>query len=982
MGVVYKALDLRLKRVVALKMILNGTASSQADTTRFLNEAETIARLQHPNLVQIYDVGVYEGRPYFALEFVDGPNLGVYLHGEPLSPREAAELVQTLAHAVHAVHSRGIVHRDLKPANILLQSETTINTKQGTAEDIGHAEKKEQEARLIPNQGESGNSSSASRDSHLFRGFYPKLTDFGLAKKLDSTTGQTATGDILGTPLYMAPEQAAGKTREIGTPVDIYALGTILYELLTGKPPFWGETGWEVVQQVISAEAVPPSRRQGKVPRDLETICLKCLEKEPRKRYASADALAEDLRRFLAGEPILARPVGPMQRLIKWGRRRPALASLALVSVLATVALGVGGVLHNLELQAALKEAHDRGEEGRQRLVRLHVARGVQQMDQGDWLGALVWLTEALRLDQGEPAREELHRLRLGALLSQCPNLAALWFHDGPVQHACFSADGGRTLTVSDDGTARVWDVQTGHPATPPLRHTAALVYGEFSRDGRRVVTMTATGDAQVWDAKSGKAITPVLSHGTRGTLAAFSPDGEALATLSHDNVVRLWDAGTGKPLQVTFVHAKTVHWFVFSPDGTHLASACQDGAAHLWDLKNGKETVAPLQHGSPVRKVAFSPDGRRVLTVGADCKVRQWDATRGTELCQPLKHFQNVNHAAFSPDGRWIVTASDDKRARLWNAGTGELRGPTLKHPADVNIGSFSPDGRWVVTACDDNTTRLWEADNSEPVPPWLLHHGTVHQATFSPDGRYLLTASCDCTARLWDLQRVLERSTLHLDERAEGKLRPDPAAPRLNDPERLQAKSPDGQLIVKVEGKNTARVWKADGAEAITPPLRHGSMVLWVCFSPDGRTVATASDDNTTRLWDAQTGRLLLSPLQHESSINHVAFSPDGRLVLTSARDGTARVWSTRTGEALTHPLQHPRAVIRGKFDADGRRIQTTDAANVTITWDLRCDDRPVEELLRLARCLAGCQIDAERGSLPVEVGQLRALWEQWQK
>jgi serine/threonine protein kinase len=295
MGVVYKARQVGLNRLVAVKMILGGTHVREDALGRFRVEGKAIARLQHPNVVQIDDVGDLNGCPYFALEFVDGSSLARKLAGEPQAPRYAAAVVQAIARGIQAAHERGIVHRDLKPGNVLL-------TAGGT----------------------------------------PKVTDFGLAKQLDDDLCQTRTGAVMGTPPYMAPEQAAGRTKEIGPSADVYGLGAILYEMLTGRPPFRGTSVAETLEQVIKSEPVPPRRLQPKVPRDLETICLKCLQKEPKQRYPTAGALADDLRRFLAGEPIQAGPVGQGERLWRWCRRNPALA--AALAVAAALLVGGTGV--------------------------------------------------------------------------------------------------------------------------------------------------------------------------------------------------------------------------------------------------------------------------------------------------------------------------------------------------------------------------------------------------------------------------------------------------------------------------------------------------------------------------------------------------------------------------------------------------------------------------------------------------------------
>jgi serine/threonine protein kinase len=317
MGVVYRARQLQPDRPVAIKMILAGRHASPEQRERFKREAEAVARLNHPNVVQIYEVGEHEGQPFFSMEYVAGGSLAQRLDQAPMSARQAAEWTAVLADAIADAHAQGVVHRDLKPANVLLQERTT-----GDTGDTGERQKKEVLS-----------SSPVSPVVQL------KITDFGLAKRLDLNAGHTPTVAFLGTPSYMAPEQAEGRTRDVGPPADVYALGAILYEMLTGRPPFRGETEVETLSQVRSQEPVPPSRLQPKVPRDLETICLKCLRKEPGRRYAGAADLAADLRRFLGGQPILARPTPWWEVGLKWTRRNPAWAALAAVSVAAVAAL-------------------------------------------------------------------------------------------------------------------------------------------------------------------------------------------------------------------------------------------------------------------------------------------------------------------------------------------------------------------------------------------------------------------------------------------------------------------------------------------------------------------------------------------------------------------------------------------------------------------------------------------------------------------
>ena len=403
MGIVYKARQLQLNRLVAIKMILAGPHARLEQLTRFRVEAEAVAQLRHPNIVQIYEVGEWRAAdtesplPYFSMEFVEGGSLAETLAKSPLPARQAAQLVETLARAIHTAHEHGIIHRDLKPGNILLQ-------KVATSQQSG-ASNESRDAVV----GAQSRHMRSTDDRQLTTDYSPKITDFGLAKRLDTDSGQTQTGAVMGTPSYIAPEQAEGKNRHIGPAVDIYALGAILYEGLTGRPPFQGESTLDTLEQVRRCEPVPPARLQPKVPRDLETICLKCLEKEPAKRYPSALALADDLRRFLDGVPILARPLSLWGQAIKWAKRKPALAGVSAVCLAAVVSLLVMWTRFTAELQ--VERDHARKEKAR--------AEKQEQIANTGWEVARQREREAQR--ERDIAREQ--RKSAQAVLYRCVSL-------------------------------------------------------------------------------------------------------------------------------------------------------------------------------------------------------------------------------------------------------------------------------------------------------------------------------------------------------------------------------------------------------------------------------------------------------------------------------------------------------------------------------------------------------------------------------
>ncbi|HRI14272.1 MAG TPA: protein kinase [Verrucomicrobiota bacterium] len=927
MGIVYQARQVRLNRLVALKVLAAGDFASAEFVERFRREAEVAATLEHPNIVPIFEVGAVGGQAFFSMRLIDGGTLIDHLKkaGGRLSNPEAATLLVTIARAVHYAHQRGVLHRDLKPGNVLIDSRAGA-----------------------------------------------MLTDFGLAKLVEQESTVTQTQELLGTPAYMSPEQASGRTRLLTTAADVYGLGAILYELLTGEPPFRGASSLETVRQVLEHEPKPPTMVNPKVDRDLEVICLKCLEKEPERRYGSAEALADDLDRWLRCEPIRARASGTWERTGKWIRRNPRRATLLASTVVAALAAATGLAVLNARLREANSRAGVRAEQNRQHLVQFNVAKGVDLMNDGDLFGALPWFVEALKLDQGIVEQEEIHRTRIAAVLRHTPRLIQVFTHGGADASSSFFSPDGRQVLVrhGEAGFVQLWGVESGQTITPQLRHNGVvLLRPMFSLAGERILTGGQEGTARLWDARTGEPILPPLQHASGMMLAAFSPDNRLILTAGGDSNLRLFDANTGR-LERTVAHTDAVMDAEFRTDGRQILSCARDGSLRLIETLSG-EVQRTLKHpGSNFpRWVRYSADGRRFMSNSGQGTL-VWDTETGQPLTPLLGHSGLwVYGATLNAEGNRLLSWGRDATARLWDVSTNRLSLPVLRHEHGVRMAEFSPDGRYVVTASDDQFVRVWEVTTGELAMAPMRHGGRVFRASFSPDGQRIVSSDAT-TTKVWSIPNNAATLTVLVEGRPRGAM-----------------VNRESNALVTVDADRRVQAWSlVDGTErpflgwtnpATLPSLERAGR-LEPFLSPDLKTELFPSA-NGILVRDPQTHLELAPPLRHREDIGCATMSADGRLVATGSEDRTARVWDAKTGWPLTPGLRVNNGVNSVKFDPEARCLVTMSGDNRVTLWNLEPDRRSISDLEALAKLLAGRKINAAGGMVDLSgSGEFRDLWE----
>jgi WD40 repeat protein/serine/threonine protein kinase len=913
-GVVFMAEQTQpVRRKVALKVLKPGMDTRQV-VARFEAERQALALMDHPSIAHVFDGGeTATGRPYFVMELVRGVLITDFCDHNQLSIRERLELFVDVCQAVQHAHQKGIIHRDLKPSNVLV----TLHDDKAVV----------------------------------------KVIDFGIAKatgqQLTEKTLFTNFAQMMGTPLYMSPEQAHMSGLDIDTRTDIYALGVLLYELLTGTTPFDKErlrtAGYDEIRRIIREEEPPkpstristlgqaattvstqrksdPKRLSQLFRGELDWIVMKALEKDRNRRYESASAFAADVQRYLRDEPVQACPPSAWYRFRKLARRnRRALVTISVLALAALVGIGALTVSATLVWQAYDRERREAY------FRRITVAHRELSDNPAAALRALEECPQDLR---GWEWHYLMRLSRFEPLVLQ---------NKIEVNGVAFSPDGEHLASAGGDGAVKIWNSRTGDVVrTIPHAHAGSVVAVAYSPDGRYLASAGADELVKVWDLTNGPEAQEVFrcpyeaivrKFGAADAVAFRPPDGRQLAVGSN-GTVRVWDWKDRRVLHTFSGYEHHSISVAFSRDGRRLAAGSWLEGPKLWDPTTGEGPLCTFQgHRHPISALAFSPDGTRLASASLDRTVKVWD-TRTGERRLTFSHPGLVLHVAYSPDGRRLASAGEDKTVHVWDAETGRevlaLRG----HADLCQCMAYSPDGWRLASASTDGTIRIWDAtplreDEGPKALTFTEHDDEIRAAAFSPDGLWIASADFGGNVKVWDAATGRLRVQFKGDVVVVFAL----------------AWRPDGKWIASAgsDGRqHTVKVLDARTRELVFQ-LPTGPEYLSVAYSPDGRYLVTGRINGAVQVWDARTGEEVCTLATLDVEIRAVVFSPDGGRLATASPPGQVKLWDAtglNQGQKARRTLsaQVPKPSVNVAFSPDGQRLATGGERNTVKIWDLQ--------------------------------------------